>query len=86
MRASGRHPDGPRWYDQSCRTCARGWGKCCIVGCGALHIDALTKTMTVGGKAYHEGDWFTLNGTRGYVYAGKLAMVSSTHNRGSSIS
>lgn len=59
---------------------ARGWGKCCIVGCGALHIDAHAKTMTVGGKTYREGDWFTLNGTRGYVYAGKLAMVSSTEN------
>jgi pyruvate, orthophosphate dikinase len=59
---------------------ARGWGKCCIVGCGALHIDVHTKTMVIAGKSYHEGDWFTLNGTRGYVYAGKLAMVSSTHN------
>ncbi len=59
---------------------ARGWGKCCIVGCAALHIDVHTRTMTVGGKSYREGDWFTLNGTRGYVYAGKLAMVSSTHN------
>jgi pyruvate,orthophosphate dikinase len=59
---------------------ARGWGKCCIVGCGALHIDAHAKTMTAGGKTYREGDWFTLNGTRGYVYAGKLAMVSSTEN------
>jgi len=59
---------------------ARGWGKCCIVGCGSLHIDAHARTMTVGEKVYHEGDWFTLNGTRGYVYAGKLAMVSSTEN------
>jgi pyruvate, orthophosphate dikinase len=59
---------------------ARGWGKCCIVGCGSLHIDVHAKTMTAGGKTYREGDWFTLNGTRGYVYAGKLAMVSSTEN------
>jgi pyruvate, orthophosphate dikinase len=59
---------------------ARGWGKCCIVGCAALHIDVHAKTLTVAGKTYREGDWFTLNGTRGYVYAGKLTMVSSTHN------
>jgi pyruvate,orthophosphate dikinase len=59
---------------------ARGWGKCCIVGCGTLHIDVHAKTLSVGGKTFREGDWFTLNGTRGNVYAGKLAMVSSTEN------
>ncbi len=59
---------------------ARGWGKCCIVGCSALHIDVHAKTMTVDGKVYREGDQITLNGTRGRVYAGKLPMVSSTEN------
>jgi pyruvate,orthophosphate dikinase len=59
---------------------ARGWGKCCIVGCSALHIDVHAKTLTVDGRTYHEGDWFTLNGTRGYVYAGQLPMVSATEN------
>ena len=59
---------------------ARGWGKCCIVGCSALHIDVHAKTMTVDGKTYREGDQITLNGTRGRVYAGKLPMVSSTEN------
>jgi pyruvate,orthophosphate dikinase len=59
---------------------ARGWGKCCIVGSSALHIDARRKTMMVDGKTYNEGAWFTLNGTRGNVYAGKLAMVSSAEN------
>ncbi len=59
---------------------ARGWGKCCIVGCGALHIDAKKKTMKVDGKEYKEGDFLTLNGTKGYVYAGELPMMSAAEN------
>ncbi len=59
---------------------ARGWGKCCVVGCSALHVDLHAKTVTVGGKTYKEGDFFTLNGTKGYVYAGQLNMISSTEN------
>ncbi len=54
---------------------ARGWGKCCIVGCGALEIDAINKKMTVNGKVFKEGDWLTLNGTTGRVYAGQLPLV-----------
>lgn len=54
---------------------ARGWGKCCIVGCGALNIDYSKKTLTVGNKVVKEGDWLTLNGTKGNVYEGKLPMV-----------
>ncbi|MDR0486012.1 MAG: pyruvate, phosphate dikinase [Elusimicrobiota bacterium] len=54
---------------------ARGWGKCCIVGCAAISVDAATKTMTIDGKTYNEGDWITLNGTKGIVYEGKLDMV-----------
>ncbi len=59
---------------------ARGWGKCCIVGASALHVDAGAKTMAVGGLAFKEGDFVTLNGTRGYVYAGQLAMIDATEN------
>jgi pyruvate,orthophosphate dikinase len=59
---------------------ARGWGKCCIVGCSALHVDARAKTLKVGDRTFKEGDYLTLNGTRGYVYAGQLPMVSSTEN------
>lgn len=59
---------------------ARGWGKCCIVGCGALHIDVERKRLVVDGKEYKEGDVFTLNGTKGYVYAGKLPMISASEN------
>ncbi|MDR2772761.1 MAG: pyruvate, phosphate dikinase [Elusimicrobiota bacterium] len=59
---------------------ARGWGKCCIVGCAAIHIDLAAKTMTIGSKTFNEGDWITLNGTRGNVYAGQLPMVDATEN------
>ncbi len=57
---------------------ARGWGKCCIVGCGTLHVDHNAKTMTVNGKILKEGDWITLNGTKGYVYEGQLPMVDAS--------
>ena len=57
---------------------ARGWGKCCIVGCGALHVDAQSKSMKVGDRVFHEGDFITLNGTKGYLYPGQLAMISSS--------
>ncbi|MBI5555330.1 MAG: pyruvate, phosphate dikinase [Elusimicrobia bacterium] len=57
---------------------ARGWGKCCIVGCGALHVDHHARTMTVNGKILKEGDWITLNGTKGYVYEGPLPMVDAS--------
>jgi len=56
---------------------ARGWGKCCIVGCGALHINYQAKTATIEGKVLKEGDWITLNGTKGNVYEGKLPMVDA---------
>ncbi len=53
---------------------ARGWGKCCIVGCEALHISVTNKTLEVGDKKYTEGDWLTLNGTAGKVYEGQLPL------------
>lgn len=57
---------------------ARGWGKCCIVGCGALNVDHAKKEMSAGGKILKEGDWITLNGTKGNVYEGKLPMMDAT--------
>lgn len=59
---------------------ARGWGKCCIVGCGALKINLKDRTLTIGNKVFKKGDYLTLNGTKGNVYEGKLKMVDSTHN------
>ncbi len=52
---------------------ARGWGKCCVVGCGSLNIH--NKQIKVGDAVIKEGDWITLNGTKGVVYVGKLPMV-----------
>jgi pyruvate,orthophosphate dikinase len=57
---------------------ARGWGKCCIVGCGDMHLDYDKKEISVGGKTLSEGDWITLNGTKGVVYAGQLPMMDAT--------
>ncbi|MBP6944038.1 MAG: pyruvate, phosphate dikinase [Candidatus Omnitrophica bacterium] len=61
---------------------ARGWGKCCIVGCGGLHVDYEKKEVRSEGKTLKEGDWLTLNGTKGNVYEGKLPMMdASEENR-----
>ncbi|MBI5217884.1 MAG: pyruvate, phosphate dikinase [Bacteroidia bacterium] len=56
---------------------ARGWGKCCIVGAGSLHIDAYAKTMKVGDLVFKEGDNITLNGSKGYIYKGELPMIKA---------
>jgi len=54
---------------------ARGWGKCCIVGCSALDINLQKKEVQVNGRTLKEGDWITLNGTKGRVYEGKLDLL-----------
>ena len=54
---------------------ARGWGKCCIVGCGTLNIDARARKISVDGKTLGEGDWISLNGSRGLVYAEQIPTV-----------
>jgi len=54
---------------------ARGWGKCCIVGCGALNISVSTKTVSANGESLHEGDWVSLNGTKGVVYQDKVGLL-----------
>ena len=61
---------------------ARGWGKCCIVGAGGLHVDAKTRTARIAGSdlVLKEGDVVTLNGTRGHVYVGSLPMMDATEN------
>jgi pyruvate, orthophosphate dikinase len=51
---------------------ARGMGKCCISGAGALKINYKTRTMTVDGKVFNQGDWISLNGSTGEVYEGKV--------------
>jgi len=53
---------------------ARGWGKCCIVGAGAIKINLEEKYFTVGEQKIYEGEWLTLNGSKGNVYLGQLPM------------
>ncbi|MFB0515065.1 MAG: pyruvate, phosphate dikinase [Candidatus Neomarinimicrobiota bacterium] len=55
---------------------ARGWGKCCIVGCQALEIDADQGEVRVDSTSLHEGDVITLNGTKGLVYEGELPLIA----------
>ncbi|MBN1522757.1 MAG: pyruvate, phosphate dikinase [Candidatus Aureabacteria bacterium] len=55
---------------------ARGWGKCCIVGCGEIEINYAKKEFMVGENTVREGEWISLNGTRGNVYKGNLPMLS----------
>jgi pyruvate,orthophosphate dikinase len=55
---------------------ARGWGKCCIVGCTEFEIADDEKSFsTKKGMTIKEGDWVSLNGTKGTVYNGKLPLV-----------
>ena len=51
---------------------ARGMGKCCVSGVGALNVDYKTKTVEIDGVVYKEGDYISLNGTTGQVYAGEV--------------
>ncbi len=51
---------------------ARGMGKCCVSGAGAVRINYKKRTMTVNGNDYKEGDFISLNGTTGDVYDGKI--------------
>ncbi len=52
---------------------ARGMGKCCVSGAGAVHVDTKARTMTVGEEVHAEGDWISLNGSTGEVFADKIA-------------
>ncbi len=54
---------------------ARGWGKCCIVGCSAISINYNKKTLKINNKTYKEYDWLTLNGTTGAIYKGKISLI-----------
>jgi len=54
---------------------ARGWGKCCIVGCSDLHINVQTKEVQIGNQLLREGDWITMNGTLGKIYSGQVDLT-----------
>jgi len=56
---------------------ARGMGACCVAGCDACVIDYRKKTLTAGGVKLKEGDWVSLNGSTGAVYAAKVGTVDA---------
>ena len=61
---------------------ARGWGKCCIVGCDALKINFKDKTVTFAGvdKTFKEGEFLSLNGAKGLVYEGAIETMDASEN------
>ena len=59
---------------------ARGWGKCCIVGCESMVIDLENKVLKFKGAEYHEGDVISLNGSKGLVYGTAIEMMDATEN------
>jgi pyruvate,orthophosphate dikinase len=55
---------------------ARGWGKCCIVGCADIEIHGETKSFKANDGTYiKEGDWLSLDGSKGLVYPGSMGLV-----------
>ncbi len=59
---------------------ARGWGKCCIVGCDAVKIDLEKGIVRIGDKQFKEGDTISLNGSKGWVYDEPVGMINATEN------
>ena len=56
---------------------ARGWGKCCIVGCASININFDKKEMNIDDELIKEGDWISMNGTTGTVYLGQVSLKSA---------
>ena len=54
---------------------ARGWGKCCVAGCGAVQINYTAGQFSVGDTVFSEGDWVSLDGGTGEVMRGQVATV-----------
>ena len=54
---------------------ARGWGKCCIVGCSSIIIDSENKLVHINGVEFAEGEWISLNGSTGNIYEGKVNLI-----------
>ncbi|MBL0148511.1 MAG: pyruvate, phosphate dikinase [Ideonella sp.] len=51
---------------------ARGMGKCCVSGAGAVHVDYKARTFSIADRTWEEGDWISLNGSTGEVYEGQI--------------
>lgn len=56
---------------------ARGMGKCCVSGAGEIKVNYKNRTVEMGGKVFHEGDWISLNGSTGKVYEGQVETVDA---------
>lgn len=54
---------------------ARGMGKCCVAGCGDIHVEHKAELFMVGDIKISKGDWITLNGSTGEVMMGQVATV-----------
>jgi len=57
---------------------ARGMGTCCVAGCGAITMHEEEKYFELGGRTFHEGDYLSLDGTTGKIYAGPIPTVPAT--------
>ncbi len=57
---------------------ARGMGKCCVSGCGAIKMDEENKKFELAGKTYHEGDYISIDGSTGNIYDGIIPTVDAT--------
>ena len=57
---------------------ARGMGKCCVSGCGAIAMDEENKQFTLAGKTFHEGDWLSIDGSTGKIYDGAIPTVDAS--------
>ena len=56
---------------------ARGWGKCCVVGCASLNIDFDKKEMMINDIIIKEGDWISMNGTKGTIYLDQASLEAA---------
>ena len=57
---------------------ARGMGKCCVSGCGAIKMNEEAKTFELSGKTYKEGDWISIDGSTGNIYGEKIKTAAAT--------
>ena len=57
---------------------ARGMGTCCVSGCGDIAMDEANKKFTLAGQEFHDGDYISIDGTTGNIYAGQIKTVDAT--------
>ncbi len=57
---------------------ARGMGTCCVSGCDDIAMDEANKKFTLAGQEFKEGDYISIDGSTGNIYAGKIATVDAT--------